>query len=330
MYMRVLKGKTMSCERQKVLVVDDETSNLKILSQILREEVDVLLAKDGKQAIRKANQFKPDLILLDVIMPDMDGFEVIRQLKSSPTTNLIPVIFVTGEIDTNDEERGLELGASDYIQKPFQASILKARVRLNLKLTKQRAMLEQLSNIDPLTSIANRRRYAEVLDVEWKSAVRHHTALSLIMIDIDYFKRYNDHYGHAAGDRALEKVANVLANQALRPRDFVARYGGEEFVLILPNTDYKGTVNIMEACRKAVAELEIEHIENEDQKIMTISAGGYNCLPNSQDTEQDFREAALKIADDMLYKSKQNGRNCVTCYQLDVRSPKNLYTKRSI
>lgn len=304
--------------RQKVLIVDDEKTNLKVMSQLLKEDVEVLLAKDGNQAIKKANQFKPDLILLDVVMPGMDGFEVLKQLKRDLITSAIPVIFVTALVDVDNEEKGLELGACDYIQKPFHMASVKARVRLHLQLSRQQKMLEQLANIDPLTSIANRRKYAEVFDTEWQVAIRNKSPMSLVMIDIDYFKKYNDHYGHAAGDRALKKVARVLSNQLRRPKDFIARYGGEEFVLILPDISYPGTIIVLEACCKAVEELQIEHVKLGVHQNLTISAGGYNCLPNSQDSQ----ETALKMADDMLYRAKQQGRNCVACHQNDAAMSK--------
>ncbi|MFT5162107.1 MAG: diguanylate cyclase (GGDEF)-like protein [Alteromonadaceae bacterium] len=296
---------------QKVLIVDDEKTNLKILSDILKDEVEVIMAKDGRQGIDKAIQFKPDLILLDIIMPGMDGFAVIKQLKSNPMTNNIPIIFVTGELDVVKEERGLKLGACDYIQKPFHVAILKCRVRFHLQLARQQKMLEQMANIDPLTGIANRRRYDEVLKTEWLSSIREETMLCLVMIDIDHFKNYNDHYGHALGDWALQKVAATLSQNLRRPRDFIARYGGEEFIAILPQTSRQGALAIVESCRKAIESLQIAHSNSAGYPWLTISIGGVGFIPDSDSS----RSALLKIADDMLYEAKRQGRNRVVWHE---------------
>ena len=293
--------------RQKVLCIDDEKVNLKIFSDILKDDVDVIMAKSGEQGIRKAIELKPDLILLDITMPGMDGFETIIQLKNNPQSSAIPVIFVTGELDINKEERGFELGACDCIQKPFHAVSLKARVVLHLELARQRHLLEHMVNFDPLTSIANRRRYDEVLNVEYLNARKEQSVLSVAMIDIDFFKPYNDHYGHDAGDKALRSVAQVLSEQLQRSGDFVARYGGEEFVVILAKTDQNGAQAVLEACCKAVEGLGIEHLKSENSSVLTVSIGGSCCIP------QQFSDvtAALKIADQYLYKAKRNGKNQV-------------------
>ncbi len=298
-------------KNQKILIIDDEKTNLKVLSDILKNDVEVILAKDGEQGISKAIQFKPDLILLDVIMPGMNGFEVIRQLKGNTMTSAIPVIFVTAEMDVIKEERGLKLGACDYIQKPFHVAILKCRVRFHLQLVRQQKILEQMVNIDPLTSIANRRRYDEVLNIEWAAAVRKKSQLSLVMVDIDNFKRYNDHYGHAVGDRALERVAHTLSLNLRRPRDFVARYGGEEFVMVLPETSKEGAIETAQACREAIEALQIPQCDTAGYPWLTISVGGISFSPDTNSSKSAF----FKIADDMLYQAKQQGRNCVVWHE---------------
>ncbi len=295
---------------QRVLIIDDEKPNLMILSEILRDEVEIIMAKDGAQGIDKAIRFQPDLILLDVVMAGMDGFQVIEQLRRDARTSAIPVIFISALSDVGHEEQGLSLGACDYIHKPFHSAIILARVRLHLQLAKQRAMLEQLAHIDPLTAIANRRRYEEVLVTEWNAASRSHASLSLVMVDIDNFKQYNDHYGHAAGDKVLQTVARVLSAQLKRPRDFVARYGGEEFVVLLPDNSCDGSFDIMQACRAAVESLRIEHRAMKDVSHVTISVGGVSCLPSPDRSPDTF----LKIADDMLYQAKRQGKNRVVWY----------------
>jgi len=303
--------KNLKPERQSILVIDDEKANLKILSELFKSKVNIVLAKNGEQGIEKAIKFKPDVILLDIIMPEMSGFEVIMQLKKHEETSAIPVIFITGLTDVVDESQGLALGACDYIQKPFHIDIVRARVDLHLKLAEQRTQLEQLANVDSLTCVPNRRKFYEMFDLEWKMSVRENTPLSQIMIDIDYFKEYNDQYGHAAGDQALKKVAQVIFKQLKRPFDFVARYGGEEFAVLLPNTPAQDAFNIMESCRQAVEDLKIEHEKNTVSKYLTISIGGVNSFP----TPLMCSAATFKLADDMLYKAKGKGRNCAVWHR---------------
>ncbi|WP_324770076.1 diguanylate cyclase [Pokkaliibacter plantistimulans] len=296
----------MTINHQTVLIVDDEKSNLKILSDLLRDDVRVILAKSGEQAIAKAEQYRPDLVLLDIVMPKMNGFDVIQHLKQQASTSTIPVIFVSALGDTDNEVRGFDLGACDYIQKPFQSSLVRARVKLHLQLAKQRLLLEKLANIDPLTAIANRRKFSDKLQLEWTRCQHDDRPLSLVMIDIDYFKQFNDRYGHAAGDEALSKVAQALEGQLERSTDFVARYGGEEFVLVLPDTDQHDAQEVVERCRAAVAALKIRH-ETAGGEFLTISLGGATC--SGRDGEA--HEQLLQRADAMLYQAKQQGRDCV-------------------
>ncbi|TDO97479.1 diguanylate cyclase domain-containing protein [Marinomonas balearica] len=297
----------ISKERPTVLIVDDEKSNLRILSDILREDVSVILAKDGRQAIAKARQMKPDLMLLDVVMPGMDGFSVISELKRLPETSSIPVIFVSALSDVDSEANGLRLGACDYIHKPFHADIVKARVQLHLKLLQQRSMLERLSNIDPLTSVANRRKFDESLKVTWEQSQEQKFPFALVMIDVDYFKQYNDTFGHAAGDAVLEKVAAAIESCIDPEDDLVARYGGEEFVLVLTKKDEECTQRLTKACWNAVKELNIPHLREDSIEHITVSMGGVYCSPDS--TSEPLE--ALGEADQLLYKAKQNGRNCI-------------------
>lgn len=297
----------MNNEKQKILIIDDEKSNLKILSSILESSAKIILAVSGTQGLTKAIDFQPDLILLDVLMPGLSGFDVISQLKNNPLISSIPVIFITGKDDNTSEEKGLKLGACDYIYKPFHVEILKARISLHLQLSKQRKMLETLANVDSLTSIANRRLYNQIIEKEWKAAIRSQSDLSLIMVDIDYFKPYNDHYGHAAGDMALIQVATALKQSLSRPRDLIARYGGEEFVIILPETSENGALHIVEACRKAIENLNIKHEKAIGRSFLSISLGAHSLVPSEKGNIDEF----VKVADNMLYKAKKKGRNCV-------------------
>ncbi|SBS39963.1 Phytochrome-like protein cph2 [Marinomonas spartinae] len=291
-----------------VLVIDDEMINLQIISDILCDEVDIIMAKSGEQGVRKALEFSPDLILLDVIMPDMDGFETMKKLSQDARTCDIPVIFITALNDIDNEEKGLLLGASDYIQKPIHASIIKARVALHLKLINQHRILERLSTIDPLTSLANRRKYEETIRSEWTLMEELNQTLSLAVIDIDNFKQYNDLYGHAAGDIVLQRVATVLANNFIKNRDLVARYGGEEFVAIMPNTLKEEALYRINKCISEVQDMAIA-CNKKDKNIVTISAGVASIAPTRDDRFEDLFAAADKA----LYMAKTSGKNQVKC-----------------
>ena len=220
-----------------LLIVDDEKQNRLLLTELFGTTYKIIQAKNGVQALEKARQHRPDLILLDVLMPEMDGMGVLRELKRDDATRLIPVIFITALDSATDEENGLNLGAVDYISKPFHPPIVRVRVRNQLQLVHQRRLLEQLASLDGLTGIPNRRQFDATLLKEWHRCQRNQQPLSLIVADVDFFKKYNDALGHAAGDRVLQEVAATLRQAARRPGDLVARYGGEEFVLLLPETD---------------------------------------------------------------------------------------------
>jgi len=223
-----------------LLIVDDEKQNRALLTELLQDEYRIVLAKDGRQALDRAREHSPDLILLDVLMPEMDGYAVIRALKNGDQTRAIPVIFITALDSVGDEERGLELGAVDYISKPFNPAIVRVRIRNHLQSVQQRRLLEQLAMLDSLTGIPNRRRFSEVYEQEWRRCMRDDVPLSLIVVDVDHFKAFNDNYGHAAGDEVLRRIASSLQTSLRRPGDFVARYGGEEFVMLLPGIDSEG------------------------------------------------------------------------------------------
>jgi diguanylate cyclase (GGDEF)-like protein len=290
---------------QKVLVADDDAINREVLAELLKPEYTVLLAKDGAQALDRAARHVPDLVLLDVLMPDMDGFEVLRRLRGDPRTADIAVIFVSGMGRPEDEAQGLKLGASDYIAKPFNATVVMARVALHLQMVRQRRMLEHLAHVDGLTELANRRRFDEMFEVELQRARRHGTPLSLALLDIDAFKQYNDHYGHPAGDRALRAVARTAAASVRRPGDLAARYGGEEIVLLMPETDASQARGVADGLRDALGRLAIPHVASPVAPMLTVSIGGATLLPGEDTT------ALFAAADAHLYRAKQAGRNHV-------------------
>lgn len=295
----------MNLEPQKVLIADDDAVNRQVLAELLKPEYTVLLAKNGEQALERAQRHAPDLVLLDVLMPDMDGYEVLRRLRADPQTAQITVIFISGLNRPEDEANGLKMGAADYIAKPYNATVVMARVALHLQLVRQRRMLERLANVDGLTELANRRRFDELYAVEWQRAQRNGRPLSLALLDIDAFKQYNDHYGHPAGDRALRAVARAAGAGLRRPADLAARYGGEEVVLLLPDTDAVQARHIMAGILEAIAALQLPHAASGVEPYLTVSVGGATLGEYGPESAAELFEAA----DVQLYRAKHGGRN---------------------
>ena len=292
---------------QKVLVADDDPINREVLGELLKPEYTVLLAKNGAQTLEKAARLVPDLILLDVVMPDMDGYEVLRRLRAEPQTAHISVIFISGLDRPEDEANGLNMGAADYIAKPFNATVVTARVALHLQVVRQRRMLERLAHIDGLTELANRRRFDQLFAAEWQAAQRHGRPLSLALLDIDCFKQYNDQYGHPAGDRVLRAVARTAASFMRRPVDLAARYGGEELVMLMPDTPAVHARGLLEGLAQAIEQLAIPHVASLVAPVLTVSVGGATLV-------QDGAESAAQLldaVDEQLYRAKHGGRNRV-------------------
>ncbi len=290
---------------QKVLVADDDIVNRQVLAELLKPEHTVLLAKNGEQALERAARHLPDLILLDVVMPDMDGYEVLRRLRADAQTAHITVIFISGLGRPEDEANGLKMGAADYISKPFNETVVMARVATHLQMVRQRRMLEHLAHVDGLTELANRRRFDEVYEAEWQRSRRNGRPLSLALLDIDAFKQYNDHYGHPAGDRALRTVARAATSGLRRPADLAARYGGEELVLLLPDTEAAQAHQVVSSICAAIADLQIPHEASSVAPMLTVSAGGATL--NGGGTESGAELFAA--ADALLYQAKRTGRN---------------------
>jgi diguanylate cyclase (GGDEF)-like protein len=292
-------------ERQTVLIADNMPSNVEVLNEVLSVDYKIIFAANGKDAVRLTKEQNPDLVLVDTIMPDMDGYEVLAQIKSDPETSDIPVIFITGKNDEEDESKGLNAGVVDYIIKPIRNSIVKARVHSQMELKRYRDALKTLSNIDGLTGIANRRRFDQVLSDEWKRGRRNQNRMSLVIMDIDFFKSFNDHYGHLAGDDCLRKVAQKIAEVARRPPDLAARYGGDEFVLLLPETDDIGALNVATRVQEKMKFLNLSHMFSCVADHITLSIGVASIIPVDSLTPSEL----IKHADEMLYLAKQNGRN---------------------
>ncbi|MDP6622663.1 MAG: diguanylate cyclase [Alphaproteobacteria bacterium] len=299
----------MSESEQTVLVVDDESLNIELIKAILSKDCNVVGAADGTEALGFAASDSPDLILLDIMMPGMDGYEVCRRLKSDPLTSDIPVVFLTALGKIEQEVKGLELGAIDYIAKPINPEVVKVRVRNHLELKRYRDTLKTLSLRDGLTGIANRRAFNDFLDQEWRRAMRNNAWLSLLMIDIDHFKPFNDNYGHGAGDDCLISVARALEATLKRPADHVARYGGEEFACVLPETDAKGAAQMAETLCHVVRDLSLKHEFSLVGDTVTVSVGGASLQPAAGSDPGGL----LEIADGRLYAAKSAGRNQSIC-----------------
>ena len=294
----------------QVLIVDDSAVNVMILERILVADYHIFTANNGADALTIAAENELDLILLDVMMPDMNGFETCRKLKADEQLKDIPVIFITALDDMKDEMEGLRLGAIDYIIKPVKPGIVHVRVKNHIELKRGRDILARLSLVDGLTGIPNRRAFDESFDTEWRRTKRAKDPLSLIIIDIDQFKDYNDTYGHVAGDACLRRVAEVLAESLVRAGDFVARFGGEEFVCLLPSLDQESALVVAEKLRKAVVDAALVHENSATAPHVTISVG----LTTTTAEDEETTETLLKLADDNLYKAKENGRNQVIAH----------------
>lgn len=295
-------------KKQTILIVDDVTANIDILAELLRPDYKIRAATSGEKALKISfSDNPPDLILLDVMMPDIDGYEVCRILKESFQTKDIPIIFITGKTSIEDEIYGFNLGAVDYVRKPFNSIIVKARVNTHAELKRYHDYLEGISYLDGLTGIANRRKFDEYLDITWNFAMREATPISMVLMDIDYFKLFNDHYGHQEGDDCLIQIAQTLAGVATRKTDLVARYGGEEFVCILPNTEMEDAKQVAEKFRRSIMEIQIPHEYSAAGSNVTISIGVATIIPEFNSN----CSLLIKASDEALYRAKANGRNQV-------------------
>lgn len=297
----------MSAEtRNRILIVDDEKVNISILVELLKDRYDTVVAKNGEQALRRVLEHKPDLILLDIVMPGMDGYQVCKTLKNNPDTADIPVVFITAKDSETDEEEGLNVGAIDYVTKPFSSAIIRARVYNHLELKRRGDLLRVLSSLDPLTGIANRRRLDEFLALQWQQLQRSGGMLAVLMLDIDYFKAFNDHYGHQQGDECLIHVAHLLKSLPLRNVDLVARYGGEEFVIVLTLTAIEAIEKVANLLQQALKDDPVAHGYSLVAPHITMSMGGAGMCPSQGGSISQL----INQADTALYQAKEQGRHC--------------------
>lgn len=343
----------MSYHTASILIVDDVPDNLRLLSEMLRQQnFQVRKATNGTMAIDTINELQPDLILLDIQMPGIDGYEVCRRLKSDDTTKSIPIIFLSALNEPVDKVKAFALGAVDYIAKPFDLQEVVARVNNQLQLQTLRRTLEKrneslkkamedlegaynessdlrnrlekanselkaanrkleaLAMIDGLTQIANRRRFDDYFAQKWQECLHMQQPIALLLGDIDFFKPYNDHYGHQMGDRCLCQVAQTIASSLLRSDDLVARYGGEEFVVVLPHTDIEGAKNIAHSILENIRNLAIAHATSSVSPTISLSLGAHVLIP----TEAIAPNTFVECCDQALYFAKEQGRDRLIFY----------------
>lgn len=312
-------------KRGTVLIIDDNITNLKVASEHLKAGgYELLTARDGESGIQRATLAQPDLILLDVQMPGIDGFETCQRLKANELTRNIPVIFTTVLTTMEDKLKGFEAGGVDYVSKPFQVEELLARVKthvtiytlqqklhaeirertqVEMALRKANQELQRLAVLDDLTQIANRRRFDQYLEGQWDYPQAE--KLSLLLCDVDYFKLYNDEYGHQAGDQCLRLVAKAISRGVDYVKDLVARYGGEEFAVILPETGVEGALQVAKAIQAEIASLKLLHAKSDVSKYITLSIGIASVVPGPRTNPQEL----IATADEALYAAKHQGRN---------------------
>jgi diguanylate cyclase (GGDEF)-like protein len=324
-----------------VLIVDDSSTTRHSLRALLEGKGyrDVLSVSSGEEALgllgqggASANGPPVDVIIMDVEMPGLDGIETCRRLKGTPHLRDLPVLIVTGNPQEETLAAAFAAGASDFLAKPVQVTELLARLRsaLHLKRDRDRCRareaellkvadnlkrmneeLQRLTVLDELTGISNRRFFNVLLEQEWGRAAREVQPLSLLMIDIDFFKSYNDHYGHPTGDECLRRVAGTLSALTRRPGDQVARYGGEEFVVLMPHTALHGATTVAETLRQRIEELGLEHASSPLTGRVTISLGAATALPERRSSPQSL----VAAADHAVYEAKRLGRNRVHAFE---------------
>jgi diguanylate cyclase (GGDEF)-like protein len=291
-----------------VLVVDDSAIVRRLLQAILgRANYRVICIGSSLEAVPVAIECQPDIILLDAVMPELDGFQVCGQMKADARTREIPILFVTALRGETDEVLALEAGAIDFIPKPISAATVLARVRNHLALKHSKDRLRILSYLDGLTGMANRRQFDQSLEVEWHRCARNCIPISLVMGDVDFFKTYNDHFGHGKGDECLRRVAEVFKGSLRRAGDIAARLGGEEFVCILPGTDREGAAQVAEQIQQRIRALNLFHPKPDGSRSVSLSLGLGTAFPPTGGGPR----ALLEEADQNLYRAKARGRDCI-------------------
>ncbi|MBH8552486.1 PleD family two-component system response regulator [Nostocaceae cyanobacterium CENA357] len=328
---------SLSKQPPLILVADDDKAIRVLLRKAMEQEgYRVVEVTDGKQCLDAYETVKPDIVLLDAVMPVMDGFTCCKHLLQIARNNLMsalasldtdsglgntvisklwgrtPILMITSLDDEQSVDRAFEAGATDYVTKPIHWAVLRQRLRQLLQqaqvykqLEEANLALQQLANVDGLTGLANRRRFDNYLNTQWINLAQEESALSLILCDIDFFKFYNDQYGHPAGDLCLQKVGTILSNKAQKHQDLVARYGGEEFAVIMPHTHANGAIHVAKAIQAGVRNLQIAHRGSAVNQSVTLSIGVSSIIPTWESSPSDL----ILAADKALYRAKAEGRD---------------------
>jgi diguanylate cyclase (GGDEF)-like protein len=299
-----MEGKTM----YKILIVEDGKLSQKVLMDILQDTYHVNVVSTGKEVMPMVNRFHPHLILLDIILPDMNGFNILKKLKETPATQNIPIIVITGLDNDKSEENALCLGAVDYIRKPFNRFLVSARVNIHINIVEQLLMIEKLSFYDALTDLANRRKFDYHMEYEWRRALRKKTAIGLLLLDLDNFKKYNDTYGHRQGDIMLKAVAGVVKEVSNSAANVPCRWGGEEFAVLMPETSLEAVSLVGEKIRSQIERMEVLRGNSDEITKITVSIGCAVSAPCQSDRVEDFFEST----DRLLYQAKKEGKNRVS------------------
>lgn len=289
-----------------VLIVDDEPISRMLLESILEPVFCCTTAESGIEALLYCAENAPDLVLLDMNMPDINGLEVCKTLKQSPVTSQIPVIFVTSTLDVESENACWEVGASDFVMKPVNASTLTHRIKTHIQNKLRTEFLEKMTFHDQLTGLYNRTYLTKEIPLLIRQVARDQSNIGAIMIDIDYFKLFNDNYGHLEGDLCLQKVAKIISDTVKRPKDAVIRFGGEEFLILLPYIDYQGTKIVAQQLVEAVTNANIPHGKGLEGRV-SISAGF--AVWKAADVVDDDYSVLVEDADISLFEAKEHGRN---------------------
>jgi diguanylate cyclase (GGDEF)-like protein len=297
-------------EPSTILIIDDNVVAIRLLADMLKDLGQIKFSATAEGGLDLARKFNPHLILLDVEMPSMDGYDVCKELKADPLTSGASVIFVTAEKSTESEIKALQGGAVDFISKPLNHLIVRARVEAHLKIQQQAAALRRLANRDGLTGLFNRRYFDQAIEMEFLRHRRQQLSLAVAFVDIDHFKPFNDAYGHLQGDACLARVASALEVSTKRPGEFVSRYGGEEFVAVLPYIDLDGAEKYGATLCEAVQLLNIPHSGSSVGNIATISVGVAAIVPDEGSSVQQL----IERADQALYRAKAEGRNRVVTW----------------
>ena len=298
-----MKGKTV----YKILIIEDGEIGQKMLVDALQDTYKVNAVSTGKEALQIVKRFRPHLILLDIILPDTNGFYILRKLKENKFTQNIPIIVITGLDNDVAEEKALRLGAVDYVRKPFNKVLVNARVKIHIKIVEQMLTIEKLSFYDALTDLANRRKFDYHMEYEWQRALRKKTTIGLLLLDLDNFKNYNDTYGHKQGDTMLKAVAGVLKKTLNRSTDLPCRWGGEEFAVLIPETSREEVLLIAEKIRSGIEALEVPRSNSDEITRITSSVSAICAIPNQCEQMGSFFENA----DRLLYQAKREGKNRV-------------------